>query len=248
MNGPVIAIHQPNLLPWLGYLDKWDRADQFIVLDVVQLTRRSNTVRVNVLQNGRVTTLSVPIKHTGSQELAIRDAEIAEPAKSCRRIATTLTYAYRSCPHWKELGEPICAILAKAPSRLLELNLALLNELIRFAGIGTDKLRLQSELKYEGKKSALMASLTRNAGGRVYLSGGHEPTAETPTDAKTYTAADYNDPAVFRDHGVELRYQNFQHPVYPQMQAPFQPGLSSFDALVRNGPEVMKLVRRANSR
>ena len=32
-----IAIHQPQYLPWLGYLDKMDSADVFIVLDTAQL-------------------------------------------------------------------------------------------------------------------------------------------------------------------------------------------------------------------
>ena len=34
-----VAIHQPQYLPWLGYLDKIDRADLFVVLDCVQFTK-----------------------------------------------------------------------------------------------------------------------------------------------------------------------------------------------------------------
>ena len=30
---PLVAIHQPNFFPWLGYLNKVARADTFVVLD-----------------------------------------------------------------------------------------------------------------------------------------------------------------------------------------------------------------------
>src|SRR5581483_975536 len=35
----LVAIHQPQFLPWLGYLDKIDRADLFVVLDCVQFKK-----------------------------------------------------------------------------------------------------------------------------------------------------------------------------------------------------------------
>ena len=35
----IVAIHQPNFLPWLGYFDKLARADVFVLLDSVQFPR-----------------------------------------------------------------------------------------------------------------------------------------------------------------------------------------------------------------
>jgi len=32
----IVSIHQPHYLPWLGYLDKVDSADVFVLLDTVQ--------------------------------------------------------------------------------------------------------------------------------------------------------------------------------------------------------------------
>ena len=34
-----VTIHQPQFLPWLGYLDKIDQADLFIALDSVQFKK-----------------------------------------------------------------------------------------------------------------------------------------------------------------------------------------------------------------
>src|SRR5262249_27024014 len=34
--GMILAAHQPQYLPWLGYFDKMDRVDRFVLLDQVQ--------------------------------------------------------------------------------------------------------------------------------------------------------------------------------------------------------------------
>jgi hypothetical protein len=35
----IVAIHQPQYLPWLGYFDKIDKADKFVFLDTVQFKK-----------------------------------------------------------------------------------------------------------------------------------------------------------------------------------------------------------------
>jgi len=35
----LITIHQPQYLPWLGYLDKIDKADVFVILNNVQFKK-----------------------------------------------------------------------------------------------------------------------------------------------------------------------------------------------------------------
>ena len=41
-----VTIHQPQFLPWLGYLDKIDQADLFIVLDSVQFKKTSGKIAI----------------------------------------------------------------------------------------------------------------------------------------------------------------------------------------------------------
>lgn len=33
----IVAIHQPNFIPWLGYFSKINQSDKFIILDTVDL-------------------------------------------------------------------------------------------------------------------------------------------------------------------------------------------------------------------
>ena len=46
----VVGIHQPNYFPWMGYFDKMDNADVFILLDDVITTGATLKEGVKVLK------------------------------------------------------------------------------------------------------------------------------------------------------------------------------------------------------
>jgi len=239
MSDQIIAIHQPNLLPWLGFFDKMARADRFVLLDEVQFIRRSWISRVNVLRDGKSSLLTLPIRHEGKQDIAIQDVRIDKEAYRPRKIADHLWHCYHRAPYWESHGAPIADLFQSDWDRLIELNTGLLEFCSTALGISQEKWIWQSELASSGQKSALMASLTRAAEGSIYLSGGHDPASGRET---SNTAADYNDPAVYEAHDVVLRYQNFEHPTYEQGVEPFVPGLSVLDAMVRLGPATGELI------
>ncbi|HEX7137808.1 MAG TPA: WbqC family protein, partial [Vicinamibacterales bacterium] len=191
----VVAIHQPNFLPWLGFFDKMDRGDVFVLLDRVQLIRRSYTTRTTVLQGGQPVVLSLPVRHIGTQDLPIGDALLDDGVRATRKAAATIRHAYSRYPFWSDVGTPIVALLEQPPDHLLDLNAELLQHLARVLGIPWTKVTRQSELPHTGKKSELMASLTRAVDGDVYLSGGHDPAGHPATSAAG-TGAEYNDERV----------------------------------------------------
>ena len=59
----VVAIHQPNFLPWLGFFAKLARADVFVLLDDAQFQKKRGTGsnRVKLLVAGRAAWVTVPI-------------------------------------------------------------------------------------------------------------------------------------------------------------------------------------------
>jgi len=42
----IVAIRQPQYLPWIGYFDKLDRADVFVLLDNVQYRKMSGGTEI----------------------------------------------------------------------------------------------------------------------------------------------------------------------------------------------------------
>jgi hypothetical protein len=239
MSEQIIAIHQPNLLPWLGFFDKMSRAHRFVLLDQVQFIRRSWISRVNVLREGKPSLVTIPIRHEGKQEISISEVRIDKGAYRPGKIADHLWHSYHREPFWNTHGEPIADLFRSEWDRLIDLNTQLLEFCAAALEISRDKWLWQSALEGAGQKSALMASLTLSAQGNIYLSGGHDPALGAESKG---TAADYNEPTVYGEHGVVLRYQNFEHPVYEQGSDSFVPGLSVLDAMVRMGPAASELI------
>ena len=65
----IVAIHQPNYLPWLGYFNKMHQADVFIFLDNVKFSKGSYTNRVRILSSKGPRWLTVPVKVKMGQKI-----------------------------------------------------------------------------------------------------------------------------------------------------------------------------------
>jgi len=95
------------------------------------------------------------------------------------------------------------------------------------------KVIKQSDLDYDRskRKSDLIIELLNAAGASCYISG---------TGAK-----DYQNELDFHKAGIELRYQEFKHPIYSQKNTNgFIPGMSAIDLLMNLGAnESAKLLR-----
>ena len=69
----VVAIHQPNFFPWLGYFDKIARSDVFIFLDDVQFPKTggvwSNRVKILIGGEARWSTAPIDRSFTGTRKI-----------------------------------------------------------------------------------------------------------------------------------------------------------------------------------
>ena len=59
----IVSVHQPQYLPWLGYFDKIDRADAFVLLDTVQYKKNEwqNRNRIKTAQGPQWLTVPVHV-------------------------------------------------------------------------------------------------------------------------------------------------------------------------------------------
>lgn len=222
MNERVVAIHQPNFLPWLGYFEKIARSDVFILLDNVQFPKKGGswTNRVRLLVSGRPKWVTVPVSRSYHGVRRIDEIEVDDTQPWRRKILETVRTSYARAPHFTEVFSLIESWLSNPTTRIAELNIVAIRDLAQHLGFETKDLVLASELDCSEKATELLICLTTAVHGTTYLCGG---------------GADYQDDAAFAAAGLSLRYQDFEHPEYSQTGEEFHPGLSIVDALMWQG-------------
>jgi hypothetical protein len=205
------SIHQPGYLPWLGLVDKIARSDVFVALDSVQYSARAFQHRTLYSCVGGPRYLSLSVNSSGhrSEERAIRDVVLVDPQATARHFET-LRHRYGRSPGWRGLEQRLGALLLARHERLLDLSLATIRLTLEVLEVPVP-IVLASDLGPSATKTDLMIELTRAASAGIYLSG--------------QGARAYLEPEKFPAAGVQLVFQEFHHPTYPQRGLPeFQPG------------------------
>lgn len=225
MSRRVVAIHQPNFLPWLGYFNKMQRADVFIVLDHVQFPkpRGSWTNRVKVLVNDQPVWATVPVEHNYPGFRRIDEINVDERTPWRRKLVNLLQPNYARAAAFKDVFPDVRSWIESPAAKLADYNLNAIAAIGAKLGLSSPHVVRSSTLGVEGDKSSLLVDLVKAVSGTVYLSGDG--------------AGEYMQDDVFTSAGITVEYQRFQHPVYPQGRTDFVPGLSIVDALLHCGYE-----------
>lgn len=222
----VVAIHQPNFFPWLGYFNKIARADLFLVMDNVQFPRKGGTWmnRVRLLVGGQPTWVTLPVVRAYHGLRLVREMQIDNAAPWREKLIKTIRTNYARAPFFTEAFPVIAQAVSCPVGNLAEYNLSAISLLTALLGLDTNKLIPGSTLELEDVDSTdLLIAMVKAVGGTSYLCGGG--------------AAGYQEDEKFAAARIELIYQDFQHPIYPQGDAQFVPGLSVIDALMHCGFE-----------
>jgi hypothetical protein len=222
----ILAAHQPQYLPWLGYFDKMDEADVFVLLENVQFKKNEWQNRNRIRTADGWQWLTVPVRHRFPQTIA--EVEIDDRTAWARKHLQALKQNYCKAPHVGTLLPKIEAVLENPGPRLAPLNIALVELIVGSLGIDTP-LVLGSEVKAREDPNGRLVDLCLALGADTYLSGSG--------------ARDYLDVSVFNEAGIEVLFQSFEHPVYEQTYQPFEPFLSTVDLIMNCGGESLSVIR-----
>jgi len=225
---PLLAVHQPNYAPWLGWFVKAAVADRFVLLDDAQFPKASWVNRARVLGPNGPEYLTVPVRHPG--RIPIREVRISDPAWRAKHLRKVQAFHARS-PGLGIAEEVLAGAGLDGIEGLSEANEVVLRRMLRALGIDRELVRSSSLGVEAGDPTDRHLALCRAVGARTYLSG--------------RGAQAYNDPARFEAAGIALAYLDFDHPVYPQGGGEFVPGLSALDFLCRTGEQARGLFAAA---
>lgn len=220
-----IAITQPTYLPWLGYFNLVATADIFVVLDTVQFEKQSwqsrNRLRTTT---GDILWLSVPVTNQ-PLETPVKDIKIApNPPGWRRKQMSTFRQNLRRAPFFAKSEALAETILGDQSSDTLlaDLNLSYIQAVAQALHIETRFVRC-SELPVTGSRAELLLNICNHFGADRYYSN---------AGSSVYLEASRPD---FEKAGIDLVYQQWQHPEYAQTGSGFVSHLSSLDALACMG-------------
>lgn len=226
----VFAMHQPNYLPWLGFFYKMAHTDVFVLLDQVQVPRGQSFAARNRVKTPQGSTwLTVPLSIPSGQKGKALYTEVSFADESWKKDhLKTLKYNYTRADHFEEIFK-IYRDIVEPASEFADMNIALIEAFADYLEIDAERVQ-QSKLGEDfGQKNQLIIELAGEVGGDVYLSG-------------TGGGTEYNDPEILGEHGIELRYSDFEHPTYEQLWNGFESHLSIIDLLFNHGPDSRKIL------
>lgn len=231
----IVAIHQPESFPWLGFFYKMYLADIFVLLDTVQFEKNNVQNRNKILKNGKADWLTVPIVHD-LLETPIQKIQIEWDNPILRKHLTTLIHTYGGHPFFNDLFPEIKKIYDKKPKLLSDFNIALIMLMRDKLGIKNKILRA-SELSLSGKAvggTEVCLEISKLLGADIFLSG---------MGAKTYLKEE-----MYKKEGISIQFLDFKHPTYFQKNTQeFIPYLSVIDLYFNHGPKSLDVLLGENT-
>jgi hypothetical protein len=226
----IVAIHQPQYLPWLGYFDKMRRADMFCFLDNVQYKKNDWQNRNRLKTDQGWQWLTVPVCYRFPQK--INEVKINHGVDWKRKHLQALITNYNRAPYFREYVVIFEQIFSKDWDSLTELNVYLIECLKELLGLQHKPTFLASSFKLRDHPTDRLIDICKELGADTYLSG--------------QDGVNYMDLDRFQKYDLNMIIQDFKHPVYPQLYTDFQSHLSVVDLLFNCGPASMEIVREAN--
>ncbi len=230
MQDKVVVIHQPDFIPYLGFFDRLLKADVYVVFDNVQYVRSSRgwTSRDKIKTRNGEKWISVSTQKA-PRDTAINQILLAEDEQWKKDNLNLITENYKRCGYYDEIMPYIEKLYQFQGKRMMDFNLESIKMLMKLFDIEIETV-IASDLDPVGKSNELIIDVMKRLDCYKYLSG--------------VGARDYYIPELYEEAGIEVIWQDFKHPVYPQQFGEFIPYLSSIDLLFNCGIEQSRKILR----
>jgi len=136
-------------------------------------------------------------------------------------------------PYFKDYFEALeQQLLGRQHVFLTELNAEMLASFLKLLGIDVPIVKA-SDYAFSGKKSDLVLDMCVTLKASDYIFGEQ--------------GRSYADIESFRAKDVNVYFQKYNHPVYDQLNGPFEPYMSVVDLLFNCGPASRDIIMRGNA-
>ena len=232
--GRTVAIVQSSYIPWKGTFDLIGLADELILLDHVQYTRRDWRNRNRIKTRDGPRWLTIPVQVKGRYEQRIDETRVSDPAWR-ERHWRTIEQSYGRAERFADHAGALERLYADTDEELLSrINHRFLIAICRLLGVGTT-ISWSTDYELRGRRTELLLDLCLQAGATEYLSG---PSARAYLDEERFAAA-----------GVAVRWMDYAgYPEHPQLWPPFVHEVSIVDLLLNAGTDAPRYLKSTAGR
>ena len=214
----VIAIHQPNYLPWLGYFYKIYQSDVFVFLDDAQFSNQGMHNYAYIKTKNGSLRLKYPVQQSlGDKIIEVRSKD--ELGWKEKHISI-LESSYSDATFFKQIINDYKELIYQDYSNIAVLNSILIKFFCSKMGIHTEFLN-SSDLGINSPKEEKIIKICKDLDANIYYSG---------TGAMAYQNKDN-----FSAFGIDLRYSVFSPFHYTQLWEGFQQNVTALDYFMNCG-------------
>lgn len=171
--------------------------------------------------------MTIPVWKRGLGIQRINGVRICREGRWAKKHLVSLKTAYAHAPFFEDHVGFLEDVFSEEFEKLVDLNLRIIQHLMKYLGIGT-QVMLLSDLGVAENEPRLSVEICKQLDASHFLAQN--------------SAAKYLDSKAFERAGVELTFFNPRSVVYPQLWGPFIPNLSAFDLLFNCGPKAGEIL------
>ena len=237
----ILSILQPVYLPWLGYFEQIAYSNHFVLLDDVQYTRHDWRNRNRIKTSNGTIWLTVPVKKH-PRDILINEVEIDYSKNWIRKHLGSIEFNYKMCTYFRPLFNDISEILEHKFNRLIDLDYKLIKLFCAYLDINStisfsSDIQLPESIQDKSNNDKIINKNTRiieicNYHNASYLYDGAK-------------SAEFIDKERFRNSGINVIFQNYQHHNYPQVHGDFISHLSIVDLIMNTGDMASEILRNS---
>jgi hypothetical protein len=216
----IVAIMQPYLFPYLGYMQLVAACDRFVAFDDVKYAKHTWVNRNRILDDGAARWFTLPVARA-SHLARIDEREYHLGRGHQQALLERIETLYRHAPQFPRTFDLLRRVLAFPDPNVAAFNINALRMLCEALGIATpisvsSGSRTGASLHGQDRVLEICSALG----------------ADTYVNSIGGTAL--YDAGAFAARGISLRFLESRAPAYRQFGDPFVPGLSIIDVLMFN--------------
>lgn len=214
----IIAIHQPNYIPWLGYFYKIYQSDIFVFLDDAQFSNEGMHNYTYIKAASGSFRLKYPVQQSLGDK--INEVHSKDEFGWKKKHLEILESNYHNAKYFELIINDYKELLLTNFTNIANLNIVLIKYFADKLGLRTEFMNA-SDLKINLTKEEKIISICKVLGASIYYSG---------TGARAYQNEEN-----FIKNGIQLKYSQYKIFSYPQQFYEFQSNVTILDFLMNCG-------------